>query len=76
MDFYAAKQAVEDWCACGWVSPTEIRSLTPEEGRDARMQREKRLEELPNAEIPGLVFDGPIPTDYGLIRAAHQLCAQ
>jgi hypothetical protein len=56
MDFYAAKQLVDDWCACGWVSETEIRGLTSDEHQAAKMRREAGLEVFPRKELAGLKY--------------------
>lgn len=64
-------------CACEWVEfGVSVRDLTLAESIKMRNEQSADREPLAYAEIPGLVFNGPIPTDYGLIRAAHQLCAQ
>jgi hypothetical protein len=74
--FRRAEKAVYE-CACDWVEyGVSVRDLTLAESIAARNVQAKNREPLAYAEIPGLVFNGPIPTDYSLIRAAHQLCAQ
>lgn len=65
MDFHAAKQAVEDWCACAWVDESTIRSLTAEEARLARLQQAKPADEvMVGMEVPGLKFTRPKTTKY------------
>jgi len=59
--------------ACAWVEVgVSVRDLTLAESIAVRNQQAKMREPLVYAEIPGLVFDGPLPIRNDLIRAAHE----
>jgi len=71
--FRRAEKSVFE-CACAWVEyGVSVRDLTLAESIAARNEQAATREPLAYAEIPGLVFT--LPTDYSLIRAAHQFCA-
>jgi hypothetical protein len=67
---------MRDHCTITWDIPGEtIRDTTDEERialRAEQAQQEKRREPLVYSEIPGLIFEGPLPPRYDLIRAAHE----
>lgn len=75
MKFRSAEKAVYA-CACAWVEyGVSVRDLTLAESIAARNKQAAVREPLAYAEIPGLVWNGPIATDYSLIRAAHEFAA-
>lgn len=49
-----------------------VRDLSLAESIAVRNEQAKLREPLVYAEIPGLVFDGPLPIRNDLIRAAHE----
>lgn len=60
-------------CAWTWVEVgVSVRDLTLEESMKTRNEQAKLREPLVYAEIPGLIFEGPLPTRNDLIRAAHE----
>lgn len=71
-----AEQVMRDHCSITWVIKGEtIRDTTDEERlslRAEQAQRMKREEPLMYAEIPGLVFKGPLPNRMDLVRASHE----
>lgn len=72
--FRRAEKAVCE-CACAWVEyGVTVRDLTLQESIAARNVQAATREPLDYAEIPGIIFSGK--TDYSLIRAAHQFCAE
>lgn len=68
MDYDTAKQAVEDWCAVGWVvEGVSVRCLTPEESREARIKFDAKAalrEPLAVVELPNL--DCTLRRNYAL----------
>lgn len=71
-----AEQVMRDHCTIAWVVKGEtIRDTTDEERlslRAEQAQKERLREPLVYAEIPGLVFKGPLPNNYAAIRASHE----
>jgi hypothetical protein len=60
-------------CAFAWVEVgITCRNLTIEESLASLNEQAKIREPLVYAEIPGIVFDGPLPIRNDLIRAAHE----
>lgn len=67
-----AYRAIENG-ACAWVEVgVSLRDLNLAESIAARNEQARLREPLEWAEIPGLVFDGPLPVRNDLIRAAHE----
>lgn len=67
-----AYRAIENG-ACAWVEVgVSVRDLTLAESIAVRNEQARLREPLEWAEIPGLMFDGPLPVRNDLIRAAHE----
>lgn len=67
-----AYRAIENG-ACAWVDVgVSLRDLTLAESIAYRNEQARMREPLEWAEIPGLVFEGPLPVRNDLIRAAHE----
>lgn len=74
--FRRAEKAVYE-CACEWVEyGVSVRDLTLAESISRRNEQSARREPLAYAEIPGLVYRGPIPQDYALILQANKFVAE
>ena len=76
-----AIRAIEN-CACAWVEGQEglqVRDLTIAEAVKARNQQAAERDPLPNAELPGIIFQQPATATasaferYALIRDANAL---
>lgn len=69
-----AERAITEECACAWVEyGVSVRDLTLAESIKARNEQAALREPLAYAELPGIVYSGP--TNYALIRAAHEFAA-
>lgn len=67
-----AYRAIEN-CACTWVEiGVSVRDLTLAEAISARNEQAKIREPLMYAELPDIMFKGPLPNRNDLIRQAHE----
>ncbi len=70
-----ALQAIEIG-ACAWVEEgVSIRNLTIAESIAFRNDQAKQREPLAYAEDFALIFNGPLPNRYDLIKQAHEFVA-
>ena len=72
MSLTRALRGMENGAWTWEVEGETVRNLTPLESWSFNKEQATMREPLPYSEIPGLKYQGPIPHNYELDRAAHE----